>query len=101
MVGRFQKSMLDDEWVAKARCRAVDIEIFFDKYEEDPDLAKVVDSSICLNCPVIKDCFNHGTTNSEWGVWGGVYLVDGEINQQKNVHKTKDVWEKILEAVSG
>jgi hypothetical protein len=98
MAGRFPQSMLDHEWIVKAKCRSMDRELFFDKYEEDPDLAKVVDN-ICLTCPVISDCFNHGTTNEEWGVWGGVYLVDGEISPSKNFHKTEDVWTEILGAV--
>lgn len=92
--------MLEDEWVVKGKCRSMDVEMFFDKYEEDADLAKVVDTKICLQCPVIKDCFNHGATNSEWGVWGGVYLVDGEINQLRNAHKTMDTWKEILGAIS-
>lgn len=92
--------MLSDEWVVKAKCRSFDRELFFDKYEDDPVLAKTVDE-ICLTCPVIADCFNHGTTNAEWGVWGGVYLVDGEINNTKNAHKTKEKWLEVLEAVSG
>ncbi len=92
--------MLDHEWIAKARCRSMDYELFFDKYEEDPDLAKVVDN-ICITCPVIKDCFDHGTNNSEWGVWGGVYLVDGEINQSRNAHKSTEAWEKVLRSVDG
>jgi len=100
MAGRCQKSMLSEEWIVKAKCRSLDRELFFDKYEEDSVLAKTVDE-ICLTCPVITDCFNHGTTNAEWGVWGGVYLVDGEINNTKNAHKTKEKWLEILDAVDG
>jgi hypothetical protein len=96
--GRFQRNMLDHEWIAKAKCRSMDREMFFDKYEEDSDLAKVVDA-ICVSCPVVKDCFDHGTTNNEWGVWGGVYLVDGEVNATRNIHKTQEAWSKILDVV--
>lgn len=99
--GMFQSVMLEDEWVLKAQCRAMDKEMFFDKYEEDEDLAKAIDENVCLRCPVIKECFNQGTTNEEWGVWGGVYLVDGEISQARNAHKSKDIWQRILEAVNG
>lgn len=93
--------MLEDEWILQAQCRSMDKEMFFDKYEEDDDLAMAIDENVCLRCPVIKECFNQGTTNAEWGVWGGIYLVDGEINQNYNKHKTKDIWEKILEAIRG
>jgi hypothetical protein len=48
---------------------------------------------------VVIDCFNHGTTNGEWGVWGGVYLVDGEINATRNAHKTPEIWKELLAAV--
>ena len=98
MGGSFQKDMLDDEWIIKARCRSLDSEMFFDKYEEDADLAKVVDG-ICLTCPVINDCFNHGTSNSEGGVWGGVYLVDGEISPMRNAHKSPEVWQELVDVV--
>ena len=90
--------MLDEEWVVKANCRTTDKDYFFEKYEEDQAVAVVVDN-ICLTCPVIIDCFNHGTTNGEWGVWGGVYLVDGEINAIKNAHKTPEIWKELLAAV--
>ena len=76
----------------------MDVELFFDKYEEDSDMAKVVDN-ICLTCPAMVECFNHGTTNSEWGVWGGVYLVDGEISSARNAHKSPEIWQEILEVV--
>ena len=98
MVGKFQNTMLDKEWIPYANCRNIDREFFFDKYEEDQDLAKVVDN-ICLTCPVIRDCFSHATSNEEWGVWGGVYLVDGEINAARNAHKTEEIWKEILAAV--
>ena len=83
--------MLDHEWIVKAKCRSMDRELFFDKYEEDQDLAKVVDN-ICLTCPVISDCFTHGTTNEEWGVWGGIYLENGEISREFSKHRTKEKW---------
>jgi len=85
-------------WKDSAACLGLDTNIFFEKYEEDQAVAVVVDN-ICLTCPVIIDCFNHGTTNGEWGVWGGVYLVDGEINAIKNAHKTPEIWKELLAAV--
>ena len=91
--------MLDHEWIAKAKCRSMDREMFFDKYEEDSDLAKVVDA-ICVSCPVVRDCFDHGTTNNEWGVWGGVYLKDGKIDKEFNAHKTKDEWFNTWESLT-
>ena len=91
--------MLDEEWVVKANCRATDKDYFFEKYEEDQAVAIVVDN-ICLTCPVIIDCFNHGTTNAEWGVWGGVYLESGEISREFNRHKTKEQWGEVWQALT-
>ena len=56
--GRFQRDMFDDEWRGEARCAGLDVNLFFDKYEEDPKLADKIDKTVCLHCPVIKECFN-------------------------------------------
>jgi hypothetical protein len=102
--GRFQKDMLfDDEWRNKARCAGMDLNLFFEKYEEDIEVAKRIDNKICLHCPVIKECFNYATKMEEpykaHGVFGGVFFVDGEISKSRNAHKTQEVWEEILTAV--
>lgn len=72
--------------------------LYFEGYEEDKNIAQLLDD-VCLSCPVISDCFNHGLSNSEHGVWGGVYLVDGEINQTRNAHKTDEVWQQLLDVL--
>ena len=101
--GRFQRNMFDEEWRSKAKCSGLDVNLFFDKYEEDQQLAKTVDNEICLNCPVIQECFKYATEMQEpykaYGVFGGVFFVDGEISKSRNSHKTKEVWEEILAAV--
>jgi hypothetical protein len=86
-------------WSDEALCNGMDVEKFFDKYEEDPELAKKIDS-LCLACPVIKTCFQIGCSTESWGVWGGTYLVDGEIDKSRNSHKTKEVWKRILMEIS-
>lgn len=75
--------------------------LFFELYEEDTAVADIVDKNVCLTCPVIKDCFVFGTEEKQDGVWGGVYLLEGDIVQARNAHKTEETWEKILEAVRG
>jgi hypothetical protein len=100
--GGFQYFMLidvDGNWKKDAACKSLDPELFFDKYEEDPDLAKAVDQ-ICLGCPVISRCFEVGTSLNNYGVWGGVYLVEGEPDKSRNLHKTQTVWTEIMELIN-
>ena len=85
-------------WQDNALCSGLDTENFFNNYEENEQLAFQIDR-MCLGCPVIRECFNFGVSTESWGVWGGVYLVDGKIDSVKNIHKTQDTWSKILEMV--
>jgi hypothetical protein len=73
--------------------------IFFEKYEEDPHLAKAADR-ICNRCPVQPICFASGVSNKEWGVWGGIYLVDGKISKEFNAHKTDEDWFNTWESLT-
>lgn len=84
----------DFKWFDMAICRGMDTNLFYDKYESDPIIASSIDEA-CLSCPVSKDCFESGTMNNDHGVWGGVYLNSGEIDKIKNIHKTKEFWQKI------
>jgi hypothetical protein len=92
------KQLQTDEWIDLARCDGMDTKLFFDKYEEDPELAKKIDN-VCLSCPAIKYCFEKGTSDLSWGVWGGIYLVDGRPDSMRNAHKTSEVWNQILDGV--
>lgn len=79
------------KWKDEARCLGMDTNIFFDKYEEDRAIAARIDS-FCMECPVRKQCFAVGVSNKEWGVWGGVYLKEGNIDKEFNQHKNKQSW---------
>ena len=68
-----------------------ELDPFFDAYESDPVVALQVDQ-ICLNCPVIKQCYNFGVETKSMGVFGGVYLNLGKPDKKFNGHKTPDVW---------
>lgn len=81
-------------WWHLAACQGMDTNLFFDKYEIDVNMAKGIDQC-CLSCPVIKMCYQSGVENTEYGVWGGVYLSSGSIDKMKNIHKTKDIWKQI------
>ena len=82
------------EWFDLAVCRGMDTNLFFEKYETDVNIAKNIDEA-CLSCPVAKMCYESGIENNEYGVWGGVYLNAGSIDNSKNTHKTPEIWKKI------
>ena len=81
-------------WKDDAPCRDFDTNLFFDKYESDLNMAKAIDQC-CISCPVMSICFKSGIENSEYGVWGGVFLSAGLVDKMKNVHKTKDIWKQL------
>lgn len=84
----------DFNWWNLAACNGMDTNLFYDKYEADTNIAKSIDQC-CLACPVAKHCYASGVENSEYGVWGGVYLNSGSIDNARNIHKTDSVWKQI------
>ena len=99
MDGAYQIDMLSDEpWYEQALCAGMDVEKFFDKYEENQKLASNIDK-FCLGCPVIKECFAEGCKTESWGVWGGIYLIDGKVDKTRNSHKSKEIWERLYSVI--
>jgi hypothetical protein len=89
-------------WQNDAKCFGMDTDFFYDKYEEDSDLAACIDE-LCQGCPVRRECFSHGINNKEWGVWGGVYLKEGSIDYREyNQHKKNwfDTWSSLTMEVN-
>lgn len=88
------------EWQDVALCRTAEIptSVYYDEYENSVSIAKSVDDG-CLSCPVLAQCLQAGVENGEWGVWGGIYLVSGKPDMNKNSHKTPDIWEAIRERI--
>lgn len=84
----------DFDWSDFALCKGMDFNLFFDKYELDINIAKSIDDA-CSTCPVMKLCYKNGVENNEYGVWGGVYLNAGSVDNSKNTHKTKEMWKKL------
>ena len=78
-------------WKTKGLCLNYDTNIFFEKYEEDVLLRPAIDK-LCSECPVARECFSVGISQKEWGVWGGVYLEQGEISKEFSNHKSKSDW---------
>jgi hypothetical protein len=84
----------DLDWFHLSVCRGMDTNLFYEKYEADPNIAKSIDE-MCLSCPVIAMCYETGVEGSEYGIWGGVYLSSGSIDRSKNLHKTQEVWKRL------
>jgi hypothetical protein len=87
------------KWHNDASCLGMDVELFFDKYEENPDIRAAIDLK-CMSCPVRKQCFAVGVSLKDWGVHGGVYLKDGVPDKEFNDHKTKNDWYNIWESLT-
>lgn len=86
-------------WTSEALCAGTDTELYFDKYEVDQESAKEIDR-MCISCPVVKECFDYGVKTESYGVWGGVYLTEGKLDNVRNSHKTNVVWESILNLIA-
>jgi hypothetical protein len=84
----------DLDWFHLSVCRGMDTNLFYEKYEADPNIAKSIDE-MCLSCPVIAMCYETGVEGNEYGIWGGVYLTSGSIDRSKNLHKTQEVWKRL------
>jgi len=89
----------DKKWQEKAICQGDDVELFFDKYEEDVEVRKDIDS-LCSICPVARICFAVGVSQKQYGVWGGIYLDKGKISREFNNHKTKDDWSTVWQSLT-
>jgi len=76
------------EWRKKAECLNLDVDLFFEDYEDDAETAKFVDS-VCGSCPVRDECLASAVELNASGVWGGMYLMLGEYSRSRNTHKTK------------
>jgi hypothetical protein len=83
----------DFDWFDIAACKGMDTNLFYEKYEADENVAKNIDE-MCLSCPVMKMCYQDGTSKNEYGIWGGVYLNSGVIDKSRNLHKSQEVWKR-------
>lgn len=86
-------------WKDNAACLGINTNTFFDTYEDDIDSRHIVDA-LCKSCPVANKCFAVGVSGKEWGVWGAIYLQDGEISKEFNSHKTKKEWGEIWKTLT-
>lgn len=81
-------------WHQLAACKNMPLDLFYETYEEDVEIAKAVDER-CLSCPVMKECLLDAVENKDSGVRGAIFLNNGKQDKQRNLHKTPEVWERI------
>lgn len=86
--GKLTVDLSMPRWRKQAECLNLDVDLFFDEYEDDPETAKFVDS-VCAACPVKLECLKYATETNASGVHGGMYLMLGEYSRSRNTHKTK------------
>ena len=84
----------DVKWYHLSACNGTFINWFYDDYETDKILAKTVDQ-VCINCPVVTNCYKEGVKNKEKGVWGGIYMDLGRPDKQNNLHKDPEVLKQL------
>ncbi len=75
------------QWQDLAACNNMPLGLFFELYETDKVVAREVDN-ICFLCCVRNQCLAFGKRQKETGVWGGVYLINGEPDSIRNKHKS-------------
>lgn len=78
------------EWQQLSACRGLDTNLFFEGYETDETIADQIDI-MCVKCPVLKECFQYGTNNKLFGVFGGFYLSNGQVDKKRNEHKDREL----------
>lgn len=83
--------MDSQKWKANAACKNYDVNLFFDKYEENENLRPAIDK-LCDECPISRHCFAIGISQKEWGVWGGIYLEGGKVSREFGKHRSKAQW---------
>ena len=86
-------------WKDTGACFDMDTNLFFDKYEDDELVRPIIDN-LCQACPMQKTCFANGVSGKEWGVWGGIYLENGEISREFSKHRTKEKWGEMWKSLT-
>ncbi|MFE7423123.1 WhiB family transcriptional regulator [Rhodococcus sp. NPDC057529] len=76
------------DWQIRARCRAMDTELFFPQDPEPrPDRIRRERKAkeVCIDCPVLRECRNYALAAGEvYGVWGGT-----SESERRTMHRTE------------
>lgn len=86
-------------WKDDASCLGTETNLYFEQYEDNIEIRNDIDS-LCRACPVAKQCFAVGISGKEWGIWGGIYIENGEISREFNKHKSKQDWASTWSALT-
>lgn len=78
----------DLSWKYEGACVNAPIDLFFDGYLKDSDVAASVDD-LCSSCPVKQECMKYAKKTEATGVWSGMYLQQGKYHRGSNNHKPK------------
>ena len=70
-------------------------DMFFDRYDNDVDLANSVDRLYLEVCPVRNECVQHAQDNKATGVHGGIYFSLGKWAKSKNAHKSPELIQEL------
>lgn len=78
-------------WYKEALCRkgGWPLDFFFERYENEPNVAKVVDE-LCSSCPFRDRCLEEEVRSKGTGAFGGVYIVEGKYSREFNAHKSPE-----------
>lgn len=74
------------DWQDRAVCRGKDPALFEElpKRTTRNDWDRVLlGIAVCSPCPVRGECLRFGVENRETGVWGGRYMVEGDVRQTR------------------
>ena len=73
-------------WQLSARCRGMDLSIFFPSIDRGPALAHQESQAkaVCRGCPVIAECRRHAPAVGErYGVWGGLTTTERALHDHR------------------
>ena len=65
--------MADLSWKEDGKCVDMDVDIFFEKYEDDIGLRAVIDR-MCSICPIAQECLQWGISHKS-GVSGAASIL--------------------------
>jgi hypothetical protein len=73
----------------KAECWNSNLEMFYDVEEERNAYAyNYINAvrSICVRCPIFRDCLTYAFEHEKYGVWGGLTSVERKAMNEPNAY---------------